>query len=565
VVLGLLAVACCVPLMQEGWFGNHEEIRPVARALAAYYEVARGDLYPRWLSTGYLGKGIPLLNFYPPAFSLLVAWLHAAGVPMFLAAKLVIFALFFLGAWGFFLWTRKYLGDFGGLGAAVLYLFAPYHFVDVYVRGATAEFTSLAALPWVFHGIDLALERLSARALGVLAAGAGAVVVSHFLSALMIAPFAVAYTLARLATSQGRLAAALRVAGGTLIGAALSAFFWLPALVERAALSAERSRNVVRGYNSYLIHFVEPWQWFDTSWGFGDSLPPGYTDQMSFQIGIVLVATVGLCVLLVWRLARPVRRFVLLALALGLAAVWLTSEWSKVWYAALEPYALVQFPWRFLGPASLFLAAAGGGLFAALPARWRHAAPVAVALTAALSLALSSDQRAIRDVMPIPDERVAIEAAVAADPWAAKFGNEDEFLPKAADRRVANSMPGGPFPQGLGIEIFNVREEGRDLVFDVVAPGAHGVVVVPWHDFPGWRVSLDGKEWNHITGPEGLITFSVPAGRHAVLVHFGSTPPRRLGWALTGVALVGLGGLALRDVHRRRRVAVAATGTPPVE
>jgi len=124
-ILALLSAACCTPLVDAGWFASHEEIRPIARALAAYHEIADGDLYPRWISTGYLGKGVPLFNFYPPAFSLLVAYAHALGVPLLLAAKLTIFLLFFVGGWGTYLWARPHLGSFPALVAGILYLYAP--------------------------------------------------------------------------------------------------------------------------------------------------------------------------------------------------------------------------------------------------------------------------------------------------------------------------------------------------------------------------------------------------------------------------------------------------------
>src|SRR5512134_722045 len=126
-IFALLAVVCCTPLLQDGWFASHERIRPIARALAASYEVADGDLYPRWLTTGYLGKGVPLFDFYPPAFTLLVAWAHALGLPLLLAMKLLVYALFFLGAFGVYAWVRPHLGYLPALFAGILYLFAPYH------------------------------------------------------------------------------------------------------------------------------------------------------------------------------------------------------------------------------------------------------------------------------------------------------------------------------------------------------------------------------------------------------------------------------------------------------
>lgn len=552
-VLAILAAVCAAPLATPGWFENHEGIRPIARALAAYHEVAGGDLFPRWISSGYLGKGAPLFNFYPPAFSLLVAYAHALGVPVLLAAKLVLAALFFAGAAGAYLWARPHLGPAPALVSAILYLFAPYHFVDLYVRGATAEFTALAALPFMFLAMDRIAERASAGRLAGLAFASAAVVVAHFLGALMIAPFAVAYAVG-MAIRGGGVRALARVAAGTALGAALCAFYWLPALAEVDALSPERRAQVTRGYYAYAHHLVFPSQWLDTAWGFGNSMP-GDEDGMSFQVGVLLLVAAAASAAFAWAIRAGARRFVVLGLALGAAALWLTSASAAPLYAAVPPLQLVQFPWRFLGPVTLFLAAGGGGCLAALVARRPRLAPWAVAAVGVLAVLLSREQRAIAGRIVLQDERRAIEAAVAADPWTGAFGNEDEFLPRDASVDHASTQPGGPNPTGLRVEISGVRAGRAEVSFEAVAEEGGGVVVIPWHAFPGWEVTIDGRDRPLVTNPFGLVAFDVPPGSHAVRVHFGTTAPRLAGWALCLIALAALGGLAvLERVAERRAV-----------
>lgn len=561
-ILALLAVACCLPLLREGWFHSHEQIRPIARALAAWYEVADGDLYPRWLASGYLGKGVPLFNFYPPAFSLAVAYLHALGLPLLAGAKLVIYVLFLVGAWGVFAWARPHLGSVGALVAAILYLFAPYHFVDLYVRGATAEFTSLAVLPWLFRAIDLVEERLSARGLAVLALSAAGIMVSHFLGALMIAPFAAAYSVVRVVQTRRGWRALGRILTGGVVGAAVGAFFWLPALVEKAALSEAREARVTAGYYSAFLHFVEPAQWVDTFWGYGGSNPPGGPDEMSFQVGLVLLGAVALSVALAFRLPGASRRYVLLALGLGAAALWLTSSASSLWYSTLKPYQLVQFPWRFLGPVTLFLAPVGGSFVAALPPRRRWLTWALVSAVVTLSVGLSTQQRAVSRDIPLADDRATIEQMVKADGWSAKFGNEDEYLPRWASVQAGAVMKGGLVPAGPGVQLGEVSA-GRKKVSFVASAPTQAEVVVPVLFFPGWKASLDGEEWPVAPTQEGTVSLVVPQGTHAVRLWFGTTPARTAGWLLTLAGLSAIAGvLALERVRARQGAAAPAGGGP---
>jgi hypothetical protein len=119
------------------------------------------------------------------------------------------------------------------------------------------------------------------------------------------------------------------------------------------------------------------------------------------------------------------------------------------------------------------------------------------------------------------------------------------------------TQPGGPFPVGRGVEIGAVRGGRSDVTFEVAAGQEGGVVVVPWHAFPGWKVSLDGRGWPLAPNPYGVVAFHVPPGRHLARVHFGTTPPRVVGWLLALAAAVTLGALAVREraISRRRRPA----------
>jgi hypothetical protein len=548
-LLALLAVACCSPLLVPGWHANHEQLRPIARIFGAWQAMADGDLYPRWIPIAYGGKGVAVFDFYPPAYTFLAAWLHLAGVPLILSAKLVLYGLFLAGAAGTFLWVRRPLGHAAGLVAAVLYLFAPYHFLDVYLRGAVAEFASLAPLPFLFLAIDLAVER-AAGALAALALSSAAVVVSHFLGALTIAPFAAIYALAR-AVQAGSGRAAGRVAAGALLGAALSAFYWLPALAERGALSAERLAGTTEGYQSPFHQFVHPLLLLDPTWKFGGAVPDSTESGMSYQLGLLLLAAGVASAIAARRLARGERRFVVLALALGAGALALTTSASAPFYRFLPVFQLVQFPFRFLGPATLLVAAGGAGFARALADRRAGLGPLAAAAVSALALALSAGQRAVAYQLPLPDDRASIEATVRADDWATTFGTHDEYRPDGVSPEAA-ARPTGGVPWGLGVAISSVRARSGEVTFDAMGSLERGIVVVPWHWFPGWTARVDGRPVDCGPGPDGLISLWVGPGHHSVRVRFETTPPRVAGWLLAVAGLATLGALGAARAWRRR-------------
>jgi hypothetical protein len=73
------------------------------------------------------------------------------------------------------------------------------------------------------------------------------------------------------------------------------------------------------------------------------------------------------------------------------------------------------------------------------------------------------------------------------------------------------------------------------------------------YDYPGWRVTIDGRTVPHRHEPPyGLITVDVPDGEHRVTLRMGSTPPRIVGGVISLVAALAIGlGLFGEAIWRR--------------
>ena len=322
IIAGLTLVAAS-PLFTEPWFISHENAHVPERVIAVAEEMRHGDFYPRWLSVTHHGKGSPFFNFYSPAFYLITSFFHVSGLPLTIALKSTLVLLFLAGGWGMYLWCRPRYGGTGGVVAAILYLFVPYHFVNIYVRGAMAEFGALAVLPYLFHGIDLTLDPETPAAKGILVTGlaAASLLLFHNLSAIMAIPFTVVYALFRYRQADTPLRRLGVAVGGGVAGVCLSAFYWLPVLAERRFLG--KLDTVTSGYGDYRLHFVYPHQLFSSYWGFGGSFP-GVDDKMSFQVGTVVLLFVLTSLVLALASRNDSRRFVWLTALLAVGGVGMT-------------------------------------------------------------------------------------------------------------------------------------------------------------------------------------------------------------------------------------------------
>jgi hypothetical protein len=343
---------------------------------------------------------------------------------------------------------------------------------------------------------------------------------------------------------------ALALAAG--LGLAVSAFMWLPAILERNAV---QFRNVASGsYFDFRRHFISAVELFSAS----QTFDLGAT-QMRFHHNLGLAQWVlgGLGMLTVFR-PRLRRLSVLFFAFAALGFIYLMLPASQSVWEAIPPMAFFQFPTRFLGPAALALGVlAGAALGWADGVAWRHArlAFAVVAMAACVAAALPQLYPPTwPDFGPLTARRI-LESELNGRGIGTTSAND--FLPVGA---VVV-----PPPQLSLIESYATGLV--DKVNRATLPAGTSVTVVehgPQHDalrvrgdtefvlrlftfyFPGWTAYVDGAPVAiTLSEPEGWITFWVPAGDHKVLVRLEDTGPRWLAGGLSVLAAAALAALAV--------------------
>ncbi|MEK7188709.1 MAG: hypothetical protein AAB685_02560, partial [Patescibacteria group bacterium] len=109
----------------------------------------------RWSPDAGLGYGEPLFNFYGQVSYSIGEIFHLIGFSLIDSIK-ILFILSLLGSAiaMYFLAKRIWKNDFAAFVSAVLYLYAPYRAVEVWVRGALPEALSFVLFPLILLCID---------------------------------------------------------------------------------------------------------------------------------------------------------------------------------------------------------------------------------------------------------------------------------------------------------------------------------------------------------------------------------------------------------------------------
>lgn len=193
---------------------------------------AQGDFYPRWFPKSFEGLGSPTFYFYPP----LAFWTSGAiasfGVPPLSAVALAA-AIFSAGSGlAMYAWLRSQTPH--ALWGAIIYMIAPYHMFNFYVRGALAEYASYMWLPLIM----LSLARLpDKRWILPLAFSYAGLLLTHIPSAVLMTVFLIIPSSLYRSYHNKKIFAPGLVAG--LLGIALSGFYVFPAIALQKYISTD--------------------------------------------------------------------------------------------------------------------------------------------------------------------------------------------------------------------------------------------------------------------------------------------------------------------------------------
>ncbi|MGD2206166.1 MAG: 6-pyruvoyl-tetrahydropterin synthase-related protein, partial [Anaerolineae bacterium] len=487
--VAFLTLPALLPLLRVGFFDSHDGLFHVYRLKALDQAVRAGVLYPRWFPDFAFGYGHPVLNFYSPLSYYWGLPFTLLGADAALATKFVFVTGLLASALGMYLFARLHTERLPALVAAVVYAYLPYHLIDLYIRGAVAEFLAFIWFPivlWVFHRLVTDSAEQSFSRIAVASCPLTAMVITHSLSAFIFAPVLVAYVVILLAR-QRDLQALARVAVASALALTLSAFYWFPVLTESRFVGLGHGAS--QGYRDHLLPLTDL---FSLSLAYPYPTDAGVTPTYPLGLvqGAILLAALTLP-FLSYRRRWPVVFFLTLALC---SAFMLTEASLPLWRIFEPGLALLQYPWRFQMLTVLATAFLAGALFDALSNAWHASFRTWARPLVAGCLLLTAAVWALwrLSIEPTTPD-LSTEAMWRTDRKHGQVGATwtGEFLPIwVREQRWALSLPAPePAPEGTVLPAGQVRLDRvgynrYDVILD--APQGADLVLHQFH-YPGWQ------------------------------------------------------------------------------
>lgn len=343
----LLSLPVTLPLTKAGYFPTHDGEWAVVRLAEMHRELKDGQAPPRWSDFLNHGFGYPLFQYSYPLPYYLGEVLHLVGFGLVDSIKTLFLFSVILSGISMFLLGRELLGEKAGIIASVLYMYAPYRLVNIYMRGSLGESLSFILFPLLFW---MTLKLILSPKLSNIARTSlvfAALILTHNIMALIFTPswlvfifFALKYYYENL---QRYL---LKIFLPTIaLGLGIASFFWIPAILEKKFVLLSRIPLADK-----TLHFINPVELLFSPWNYG-ARPP-------FQLGWVhlLVFMIGIVSLFLSRgISRKKNLFLGIYIILSIATLmFLTLSISlPIWRLPL--LSQIDFPWRLMAPIVFFI------------------------------------------------------------------------------------------------------------------------------------------------------------------------------------------------------------------
>lgn len=524
IFFSLLFIACIplFPFFHVGLSITHDGQDHIARIANFYQSLLEGNIIPRWAGNLNWGYGYPILIFLYPLPSYIASFFHSIGFSFIDSVKLIFILGFLASGFTMYLWVNSFLGRGAGIFAAFLYMFAPYRFVDLYVRGALGEHMAFIFPPIILYFILKLSKDNNFYSLILGSVFFALFILSHNAISIMFISFFIAYMLFLFFVTQRKKNLIASYILFLTLGFGISAFFWIPAYFE-----GKYTHRDILTIGRYAESFFSFFRFFQSSWSFEG------TGKLSVEVGKMQWLVMILSFPLAYRLFKHKKKALGIFLILLMFTFWLslflmTSSSSFLW-EKITTLQKFQFPWRFLSLTVFVASVCGAFIIATLSKKIKFAA---VAIGIFLLIIFNKDYWSVKGYFNDKDGFFS-----GIYPGTTDTG---ESSPRWAVSYMRNTPKEHMSIIGGEASVQELERSSTRHVYKVKALTQSQFRENTLY-FPGWNITVDKKiipiefqDRNNI----GVMTFLLSPGDHAVVVQFTDTKLRVLANNLSIISIM---------------------------
>ncbi len=518
-VIAFAAAAVCVPCFQKDCLEAFDMQFHAARIMNLADGLKSGQFPVRVGGFSYNGYGAATSVFYPDMLLYPLALMILGGASVTYVIHFSCFAISLLSGWTMYMAAKRVFEDkTAACCAALIYICSVFRLEDMYRRYMLGEMLAMAVLPLFLWGLWEIVWGERGR-WPLLTLGATLVFQSHICTTLLCAVLSVCICVVfayRFVREKRRFCALMLAAGMTLL---INLSVLIPlVMMYRDGVSTPTAQfgffDSVIGVRELLLRdgSVGQVMWPGILAALAALALEKHAERRGLVIGMLLAG--GITMFMTTRLF-PWR--VISALTGGLIEV-------------------IQFPWRFLVLATVFVALCGGYGFAMLMRNARR-----TAVLATLMISLASAWPYVEDVL---QKDTLIAFGEGANPYMVypEYQYEDTDVHDTRERSILT--------QG-NVQLTRYEKRGTQIDAQIQAVGL-SELTFPVFGFNGYAAKLNGEQIAWKRGENNRLTVELPKDAQGMLqIRYEG----RMVWKIMdGVSLICAAGMSVYVgmMHRKR-------------
>lgn len=506
-VIGFIFVI--FPFLHDGFFPTMDDVQ-VLRIDVMTQELLSGQFPVRYVNNFGNRGGYMLFNFYSPLAYYIGAIIHSVGFTLVKATKIDFILAYMVGMGGMLFLLKLYSDWITSVLGTLLFITSSYLSFDVYTRGSLGELWGFCLLPWViayFLRIKYKHTKNNMLLSGVAYA---LLIVAHNITAFAGSLLLLILLLTPPYQKKSFLGSVLAIC----IGIGLSAFFWLPIVIEQKYIVYSKSYFTQMAYKTNFLNPLQISGIQHIPWSFK---PP------ILGIGLCIGAIISI---FFWKRFSKTQEYIFLFAITGFfISTFFVWDISKTFWDNILYLQFMQFPWRFL-------------------------TLITLCSVISISLWLSLIKNIVFRVffcflllLPVffwqfsylrPSTYNYISVYKAEDMCSTTTWDQ-ELLPVWVSRCLPKN---GKIPlvhstdKTLAIRSIISKKNGREITF--TTSGKQGIAVITKYYFPGWYGYIDGEQVALFPKDKyGLIHLVIPSGVHNVAIKLESSTSQRIANAIS--------------------------------
>lgn len=479
------------PLLRPGFYISDDGEWMIIRLTAFYQSLSQGQFPVRWLSRLNYSYGYPVANFLYPGFMYLGSLLHIMGLSYVASIKAIMISSVITTSIVLFFALKKRFNEFNSYIGTLGFLFAPYLSYDMFKRGSVGEILAFFPASLLLYGHMHKIRWLVPLAVAF-------IIISHnTLALLFLSVFFFVYIY------DGKITKSIIP---VLLGLGMSAFFWIPALIER----------------SFVKFTTTP-----------------VSEPSHYFIGMENIVLLGIPTIIALVYTRRKTLFFIITVCSFLLTFALSELLWK--YTLLQTY--IQFPFRFLAIPALLGPLFIAELFQKIPKRKRYV--YFIVFVCLWIVGIYSIQKNISYVNREEGFYTTNEATTTV---------QNEYMPKWVIKNPT-IRPVSVVELVSGDAKVIPRTIATQNIDITVLANVATTIQINTIYYPGWGVTIDGMltPVNH-NNPMGLMWINVPQGSHRVVAQFRETIPRFFADIITVISIIMyvVSMRYLRNIHEKK-------------